>query len=411
MSTFPSAADGATAEFPAVLRRKVGSLEFEATIMAPDTFLAEMTDAFSDLEMGCDPNVEPVVVRVTTDHRMDGRPLFQIHIEGLPRWRTDDAAAAVDHMVTSLTRIALERTTGRVHLHGGLVAGPDGAVLLTGRSGAGKSTLVAAATRGGAYSYVTDEMVGIDLYGPHVHGLVKPLTFKRSTWALHEDLLGPPPERGERWAARASRLGEVSVSGPHLVALIVFPAFVDGATCAAQRVHPATTVVRLITETLDMERGSREAFHRLVELARRADAVELTYGDASVAVREIERICRSSPRPTPADPSGHSGEPVPTGNGVNSRSDLGRTRQHPQRSPSTEWTMLENRAVLYDPGSGVSLELDEVASLWWMALDGEQSVDQVAAIFAEATGEDAKGIERAGRHLLKELDRIGVLQP
>lgn len=403
---------------PVHLRLLVGGLVVEAAISAPAEFLEAVTDAFADITRpGTSDTAAPIAVEVTTDQRMDGRPLFQIQIEDIPRWRTDSANAAVDHIVTSLTRTVLERTKGRLHLHGGLVStgsgsNGSGSVLLSGTSGAGKSTMVAAALRSGSYAYATDEMVALDLAGPQVFGLLKPLTLKRSSWDLHTDLLGPTPEHGERWAVRASRLGSIAASGPHRVDLIVFPRFVAGSDTVLNPVHPAAAVVRLVSETLDMERAGTQAFHRLVALCRNASAVEVVYGDAADAVVKLGDFQSnvSKFRSNDSDTETHRGHaPV-------ADSDLGSARAEPpgtsyhRRSPSTEWASIDGRTVLYEPTSGTAVELDEVASLWWLALDGHRPIEAIAQTFASVSGEAVGDVAVAGDLLVEQLTEMGVVR-
>jgi len=390
------------------LHRVLGAHAFVAEVSGPCDLLVQMADAFEDLPAFAPGDFDqPLGVSVRVEKRIDGRPFFRIEIEGMDPWRVEEPRAAVDHIVTSLTRQALERGVGRLHLHAGLVSTDHGALLFTGPSGAGKSTLVAAALRNGAASYVTDEMISIDLENADVCGLVKPLTFKRATWGLHEDLLGPTPTEGERWSVRASRLGSVSDPGPHQVRMIVFPQFQDNAQLTLTHLHPTRALTRLVSETLDMERDGARAFRRMADVVAHSACVALEYHCASSAVAElVDQLDSRTVRPESSKPliSPH----VPTD--IHPVRPADPTALHRRRAASTVSLVLNGRAALYSETTGVAADLDEVATLWWLELDGLRSVSEIAQQFADLSEGDAHEIETAGSQMISELADVGFVQ-
>lgn len=387
------------------LVRHLGDLSFDLEATAPTPILDLIEDCFGDL-----PSVETAEVAsrrrlrivVTTDQRIDGQYLYRIEIEGIPPWHTDAPSAVVDHIVTSLTRLVLDHTEGRVHLHAGLVNTQHGGVIITGPSGAGKSTVTAAALRAGG-AFVTDEMVSLDPITRRATGLLKPLTFKGQTWTLHADILGEPPTRGERWSVRASLLGAVAEStaartgGSGLeIPLVLFPQYEPSAAAlSVVDVEPASAVVRLVTETLDMERDAVRAFETLVQLVSTARVVEVTYSAASEVGTWLVHAAHAPTTPIVVER-------------VHTVADSGRLHRH--RAPAVVSFLLNGRVALYDEQRGLAADLDEIASLWWLALDGHQPVAAIAQMFAEAVKGDRNEIENAGIQLIGELEQVGFVR-
>jgi len=386
--------------------RRLGDLSFDLVARAPAPILDLIEDCFGDLPRAQEPDPPGegprLQIRVATDQRIDGQYLYRIDIEGIPTWHTDAPSAVVDHIVTSLTRLVLDHTVGRVHLHAGLVVGAHGGILITGPSGAGKSTVTAAAIRSGC-TFVTDEMVSVDPATRRATGLLKPLTFKGQTWHLHADLLGDAPKRGDRWSVRASLLGSVAdpssavVSGEGVpVRLIVLPHYEPSAEALTVcDVDPASAAVRLVTETLDMERNAVQAFETLVHFVSGARVVEVTYSNARRVGEWLAGHPGTTSTPTVV-------EQVP------SVAPLGNLHRH--RAPAVVSFLLNARVALYDEQRGLAADLDEAASLWWLAMDGHQSVTAIAQMFAEAVKGDRNEIENAGIQLIGELEQVGFVQ-
>lgn len=389
------------------LRRSLGPNAFLAHVTGPRELLDEMTDAFGDLPAFSDRERSRAVrVSVEADRRIDGRQFFQITFDDADPWRVAHPRAAVDHIVTSLTRLALDESRGRLHLHAGLVATDDGAMLFTGPSGAGKSTLVAAAVRSGESSYVTDEMISIDLATAEVYGLIKPLTFKRATWELHQDLLGPAPSDGERWSVRASRLGQVANSGPHKVGMIVFPQHTEEVELSIASMHPTRALVRLVSETLDMERAGPKSFHQMAEVVARSACLEVRYRSSTHAFNELRDHLRSQSEPAESRPTLMS---LPLPADISSVPPSTPNAVHSHRTATTVSFVLNGRAALYNWDSGIAADLDEVATMWWLELDGRHSVAEIAQRFADVSKGASHEIENAGNRMIRELVDAGFV--
>jgi len=83
---------------------------------------------------------------------------------------------------------------------------------------------------------------------------------------------------------------------------------------------------------------------------------------------------------------------------------------HRHRAPGVVSFLLNGKAALYDELRGLAADLDDVATLWWLALDGHQSVAAIAQMFAEAVKGDRDEIENAGIRLIEELEHVGFVQ-
>lgn len=366
----------------------------------------QVVDTFADLPPSSMPICESLDVHMTSLVRSDGVRLYEARVPGAPAWSFEAPAAIIDHVVTTLTGLVLDHSPDSLHLHAGMIIGdghPLGSVapgvLIAGQSGAGKSTLVAEAVAAG-WQYATDEMVAVDLESGIARGLGKPLTFKTGTWKLHEGVLGPCPTSGSRWAVRASRLGNVHPTGVADVGLIVFPTFEAGAELDTKYVHPASAVLRLLSDSLDMQRCGRAGFRALMNLVSDARAVEITHSDARALMAGFDGLMTETLAIT--DGAASQSVEVPA-----TAPDQTADRHKPMRSPAVCSHVLNGRAVLYDETTGLMAELDEGATTWWLAMDGTTTLQDAAGQLAENSTGDVDMIHHVGQQLVSDLIGAG----
>lgn len=133
----------------------------------------------------------------------------RVHIEGQD----------LEGSLAAAVRVAIDRSD-QVLIHAGAVSCGGRAVIFPGESGSGKSTLTAACVRRGL-SYLTDEMVAIDIATTGVTGFSRPMMLTR--WAASIlDLDGTERRhRDEKLAVTPARLGGNVARQPVRIAHVV----------------------------------------------------------------------------------------------------------------------------------------------------------------------------------------------
>ena len=213
---------------------------------------------------------------------------FQVDVDRAVCFRgTSDAMAAIALLDEVAHQIADRSRSGLV-LHGGAVAGPDGAVLLPGASGAGKTTLTAWLIAHG-WRYLTDELAFVATGLAVVHGLARPLHLKQlaipavrafadlDARADADDTLETPSSL----LVQPSRLSGDTPAGPTRIDRLVFPRYQPGADDALTRLSPAEAGLRLMACLINARNLDGDGFPAATRLARQCPAYELRYGHFS----------------------------------------------------------------------------------------------------------------------------------
>jgi hypothetical protein len=84
-----------------------------------------------------------------------------------------------------------------------------------------------------------------------------------------------------------------------------------------------------------------------------------------------------------------------------------RTAPAPRSTVATE--VLDGEAVLHDAATGQVHLLNAAASIVWQLLDGETTIEDIAAAIADATGEDFGQVSSDTIDLVRMLGGLGVI--
>lgn len=243
-------------------------------------------ELFSDLSDGREPVEEFSIVRSASGFRLFGPE----------PWPTDeghrDGDTILNELVTAVNRKRLDAGADRLHLHAGIVANDEAAVLIAGSSGMGKTTLVTSLARRG-WVYLTDEAGSIALGDPTVRAFPKPVTVKYPGTALFPDLApyrvsiddgddGP-------WHVPLGRAGvrTATAANPTLVVLLTRSGRPEPSW---EPVRPADVVVALVEQTMDFERYGDDALLALAELCASRRCVHVDSGDPEGTARLVEEL-------------------------------------------------------------------------------------------------------------------------
>jgi hypothetical protein len=194
--------------------------------------------------------------------------------------------------MSEIDRASVSTSSGDlVLLHASAVVAGEGPVLLIGPSGAGKSTLSAAlAARG--WTYVGDEVIGLDESAQQVFANPKPWKLDRgSRLALAE--FGC--ERLDRVTSDhevlvAPDVGPAHAPGPAGTPVaIVRVAFRGGAHAAVTPMSRADGAELLADQCFNFSQWGGRALDAVASLARRVPAMHLEFGDLRSAVTVLEK--------------------------------------------------------------------------------------------------------------------------
>jgi len=214
--------------------------------------------------------------------------------------RVGDAAALEVHDRAELLPAAMTEIDGAtvaasadalVLLHASAALSASGPVLLIGPSGAGKSTLSAAlATRG--WTYVGDEVIGLDEAATHAFANPKPWKLDRGSRVALARLgaAGFDDVVTERELLVAPHdVGAVHAPGPAgSPVAIVRVAFRAGAAADVSRLARADGAELLADQCFNFARWGARALETVATLARRVPALHLEFGDLAAAVDALE---------------------------------------------------------------------------------------------------------------------------
>jgi hypothetical protein len=271
-----------------------------------------------------------------------------------------DFEACFHHLLRHLTLASESSAPGRLFIHAGAVATPDGgAVLLPGASGSGKTTLTAALLQAGC-SLLSDEVAVLRLATGEVEPFTRPLAFEADATGVLPGL--PPTGNDGPILLTVDDLGG-TVAPPSAVRAVVAPVRVVTPHCEHLPLTPGQTLLALAEAASDLTRHGERGLSALAAVARAAPGTRLAHGSGVEAValvlgasrttasRPHERGCPRSPVALPR------AEALPGATHVPRRAD-GLVEEH-----------LGDETVVLDGEGRVHL-LDPTAAAIWRAIDG-----------------------------------------
>jgi hypothetical protein len=307
------------------------------------------------------------------------------------------AVSATDRDVAHATLEFIGARHGRLLLHSGAVATPDGRVVVVhGESGAGKTTLTTALVAEGL-AYLTDETVCLDPDTLTIEPFPKPLTVKPGSQQVLAHLRpgkGRVDPNSGNWQLEPSALGGPPIPAVELrPALVVFPDFRDGHDGVdAEPVSRARAAFVLGEQSSALWAVEPRPLAAVVRLVSQAPAYRVTYGDAHNAAPVIaDELLPHTVEPTDlaleAAPSPH-GSQVRWADGV-------------------DWVLLDGEAVLFD-GSHLH-HLDFPGAAVWARLDGSRDLPAIAGELAEQFGADVDRVLLDVEDLVRVLASVGLV--
>ena len=222
-------------------------------------------------------------------------------LAGLAKQRGNDDAArlslapkvgAFAALIGTINVRAVAAAEGRLLLHSGGLARPDGQVAaLCGPSGSGKSTLTALLARRGL-AYVTDETLSLDPQTLQITPFRKPLSLKRGSWSLFPDLEPRALCDSERqWLVAPDDLrGAPLPPGLLTPQLVVFPTYVPGGRVQVERLTTAEAAYQCGGNSSRLQTVSGGGLPALARLSRRTPAYRLIHGDVHSAADAVEEL-------------------------------------------------------------------------------------------------------------------------
>jgi hypothetical protein len=322
---------------------------------------------------------------------------FDLWIGDQPRLRTHELREVEDRVLANLNRWVLDREPARLHLHAAGLRLGAATVLLVGPSGAGKSTLTAYLVATG-WTYLSDEMIGLDDGGAAVVPYPRPLSLKRGSWPLFAGVPSvPAPDDPPRGGPGGDRVhvptGELAAAvagvaptppsagsaSPHSTAradLVVLVGHGDGPT-AVEPVSPLDMVEGLVGECLDLGRAGPAGFESLVGLVNATPTLRLHVGighdgldDADHRLREaaagiVAPVDPALVRPAIVEP------PVPGG--------VVPTETYAAAASLERWACTTGGGLLYDDDSGALVQLDDAGFEMFAWLAAGWTIDATVA--------------------------------
>lgn len=339
--------------------------------------------SFTDLADGAD--TDPVEIEV----RQEESGGLSVAVDGETRFTSRNPNQALGAVVTSVTRIALDGDTERLHLHAAALSKGGRGVLLSASSGTGKTTLAAKlVTRGWAYG--SDESVALGLGDTTVSTFPKPLMIKRGATGPVQELaavrVALDPLDDEIWTVPASALGAEIVHTIHPACLVVLtpgqgrPGVGPSQPAA---IHPVDAVVAMMQQTMDPRRFGPRAVELLAAIAAGSRCVEMQVGPLDAAADSLEQLLSDPPAMLPVQVL----EPAPA---------VGLPWHVADRVRSVR---IGDRAVIHDPARGPITALDEAGTAVWCTLLGQAP---------EGWGPEVLGAP-AMRAFLEQLIGLGFL--
>jgi len=177
-------------------------------------------------------------------------------------------------------------------VHSSVVGANERIIALPATTGGGKTTLAAALVRAGL-SYISDEALVLDEDG-RVIAYPKPMAL--SPWSAEAVGLGHGGH--ERLAIPQDLSGEFGKGGGVLTDVVVSQRGYDAPDL--EPIPRSETVPALLTHSFNHYKNPERAFRIVTEVARKAQAWRLTYGDPMEAAALIARRIADMPPATTA---------------------------------------------------------------------------------------------------------------
>jgi hypothetical protein len=210
----------------------------------------------------------------------DGSPTAQfgllkagsITLDGDQVVRTDAAASVLLVRLGSVVRHHLAaRAPEHVFVHAGVVSVGETAVVIPGSSHSGKTTLVAELVQGGA-QYYSDEYAVVDSAGL-IQPYAKPLSVRTP---------------GHHWSGALVPVPEAQIaSRPIRAGLIVVTSYQAGASWSPEPLSRGEGAFALLAHTAVARSRPSQALAAVCQLARDAQVISGTRGEASAMAREL----------------------------------------------------------------------------------------------------------------------------
>jgi hypothetical protein len=271
---------------------RVAVVTVEVAAEPREALVQEVAGLFEPFQVsGSDPGGDTAPIRVTGA----GDEGFRLHTSG----GVQDLHSRPD-LLSALEFLLLERllapTRDEAHLHASGAVSPHGTgVLCLGPSGSGKSTLALELAHRGL-ALLGDDLVMVE-NGCTVRGFPRLLKIHRERLAERDlspgETLAHDPGEPEVWWAPGRQAGWAL--DPVTVGIVSVVRFRPGARLEVRHLGPAEILRNLLDNTLDSGLPPARALDRYAALAEDAPGVELTFGDARVAVDTLLRLAEENP--------------------------------------------------------------------------------------------------------------------
>lgn len=202
----------------------------------------------------------------------------------------DEVGAGIEGLLGAAARAAID-VSPHLLVHAGAVARDGQATVFPGASGAGKSSMTAACLRRG-FSYLSDEMIAVDLGAGLVRGWQRPLMLTR--WSVGAVGLSPR-EGAAKEAVAARRLltkGAIVVAGQIPVAHVI--SMRRGAAISSLTPMSAAEMLsELLASSFNHFRFGALAWEAAVRLVSSASCWRLDVADLSSAADIVTTLPRT----------------------------------------------------------------------------------------------------------------------
>jgi hypothetical protein len=253
----------------------------------PDTLHDDIGSLFGAAIAGDSPARRTIYVSTGSDG------LFTLNTEDEPLLEGLARGELLIHLQDAVVHALIVDAAHAVALHTGAVSHGDRAILIAGPTGSGKTTLTGWLV-GKGFGYLTDEVVVLIDHASKVVGFPRAMVVKGG----NDDSPSPVPqfkaaasvEAGERLMLRP--VEQVDAAAARECGLTVFPVYSAG---AALRIAPLTAAqagMRLMECNLNARNLADEGFRAVTQLARRAPAFVLHYGDLSQLDGVVDTLVR-----------------------------------------------------------------------------------------------------------------------
>lgn len=263
--------------------RRYSLLGFDVEVVSDSAAFVELLDRFN-AEFTAAPAGEPAVRYEVFDY---GGATWELTFQDEElRW-CDSLLAAVGHIEWHMTEQMMNWQTELVHLHGAVLGGPAGSLLLPGASGIGKTTLALALTLRGLRLYADD----VAFLRPDDR---RPVPFPR-TLHIHDDALAGlvklgwrnrPDEHVGKYLLASALRPWPATPGPPL-RLIVLPELDRRGPLALEPLTAAEAAAALLRVSRNLRRWPRYGLDLLPRLLTGIDCYRLRWNEDLAAAADL----------------------------------------------------------------------------------------------------------------------------